>query len=202
MTKNASAKHKAEKQQEDDPVTDEQTKQVLKYSNSWKKHFPVTTVFILIILQAILTVLIFFLEIGSLRASRLPEFGSTGSGVWCSIVFLVVVLMTTFLILPPNRSRAWSSYVLIAQIVLVIFSVIVTALDGYFIDQCPLVSHIIQYEFQQEPTSTVNINLIKHDFTEFVQLEIKKYTHRKQENIIQTTNVVKAELIRKMLKGL
>ncbi|CAF1329748.1 unnamed protein product [Didymodactylos carnosus] len=124
--------HQEGKQQDAPPVyTISQTSST--HDDSWKSQFPVYPVLIVAIIQLIFTILIFFLEIGSLSASSNSIFKPTGCGIWCSAIFLLAIIMTFIMVLRKDRSRQWSTYVLFAQILLIVFCLIIIGIDGNFV---------------------------------------------------------------------
>lgn len=62
------------------------------YENSWRLKFPKSYIIILSIIQTMFTVIIFALEIGSLTI--LPTDRPTGVGIWCSVPFMITIILT------------------------------------------------------------------------------------------------------------
>lgn len=58
-----------------------------QYESSWRSKFPTRPSFILFIVQIVLTILIFIMEIASLGVTR--GFRPTGVGIWCAIPFTI-----------------------------------------------------------------------------------------------------------------
>ena len=66
----------------------------MDHATSWKSKFLKTPVLIHGIIEIVLTVLIFILELVSLGLST---YSSTGAGIWCSISFIIAGIMSVVL---------------------------------------------------------------------------------------------------------
>ena len=114
----------------------------------WEEHFPKLIVLIIGIIEVIWTILIFVLEIASLAVLI---YQPTGVGIWASIAFLTASILTIILgkkiffflisfkyfhfvlVRKKNGSKDYSTRVLIAQIILVIFSIILIGITGNYV---------------------------------------------------------------------
>lgn len=63
-----------------------------QYEANWRAKFPRLPVIILSIIQSILTLLIFILEIASLAVAA--SYQPTGVGIWCAIPFSIACIFT------------------------------------------------------------------------------------------------------------
>lgn len=101
-----------------------------EYNESWLAGFWRIPVLIHGIVEIILTILIFILEIASLAVST---YSATGAGIWCSISFVTTAILTILLVTKFNRSRVWATRVCIAQIVLLVFCLILIGIVGNYV---------------------------------------------------------------------
>ncbi|CAF3069477.1 unnamed protein product [Rotaria socialis] len=98
--------------------------------NSWRSKFLGMPVLILGIVQIVLIVLIFILEITSLGLS---SYSATGAGIWCSIFFFPAAISTVLLVIKWERSRVWATRVFIAQAVMLVFSFVLIGIVGSYV---------------------------------------------------------------------
>lgn len=101
-----------------------------QYDESWLSRFWKIPVLIHSIVEIVLTILIFILEIATLAVST---YSATGAGIWCSIPFLTAGILTILLVTKWNRSRLWATRVCIAQIVLLVFCFILIGIVGNYV---------------------------------------------------------------------
>ncbi|CAF1575679.1 unnamed protein product [Didymodactylos carnosus] len=83
--------------------------------------------------MALDTLAIFLLEIVSLSiddSKSLSNTASTGAGIWGSIFFIIGVVMMFMLVFVKKCSRIWSTYTLVANIVVLIVACILIGLDA------------------------------------------------------------------------
>ncbi|CAM4770975.1 unnamed protein product [Rotaria magnacalcarata] len=97
-------------------------------------------VLILGIVQIVLIVLIIILEITSLGLST---YSATGAGIWCSIAFIPAAISTVLLVKYWARSRVRASRVLIAQIILLVFTFILIGIIGSYVSSNSITNSII-----------------------------------------------------------
>ncbi|CAF3772188.1 unnamed protein product [Rotaria magnacalcarata] len=102
----------------------------IDYEMSWRSKFSKIPVLILGIVQVVLTLLIFILEIASLAVYN---YQATGAGIWCSLSFIAAAILTILLVKKWDRSRLWATRVFIAQILLLVFTFILIGIVGNFI---------------------------------------------------------------------
>ncbi|CAF3402619.1 unnamed protein product [Rotaria socialis] len=106
------------------------SKSLSDHENSWRSYFLGMPVLILGIVQIVLIVLIIILEITSLGLST---YSATGAGIWCSIAFIPTAISTVLLVKSWARSRVRASRVLIAQIILLVFTFILIGIVGSYV---------------------------------------------------------------------
>ncbi|CAF1398821.1 unnamed protein product, partial [Rotaria magnacalcarata] len=100
------------------------------YERSWRSKFWRTPVLIHGIIELVLTVLIIILEIISLG---LTTYRATGAGMWGSIPFMTAAILTIRQVTRWDRSRVWATRVLIAQMVLLLFTFILIGIVNNFV---------------------------------------------------------------------
>jgi hypothetical protein len=127
------------------PVMTNGSLNISEYETSWRSKFPKLIVLILSIIQIIFTIIIFLLEIASLA---IFTYQPTGVGIWSAIPFLTASILTFrlgeyilflfnnqyfILVRKKDASRRWATIVLIAQLVLLVFTFILIGITGNFI---------------------------------------------------------------------
>lgn len=119
----------------------------------WRISWPYILTIVLASLMLLFTIIIFILEIASLAvdsSNNLSNTASTGAGIWCSIFFLIpIVLMYLlgnlqlvfnkkniccfffqYLVCNFDSSRIWSTYTLIANLIAMAIICILIGLDA------------------------------------------------------------------------
>ncbi|CAF1128055.1 unnamed protein product [Adineta steineri] len=99
---------------------------------SWRSKFPKMPVLILSIIEFVLTIIIFIIEIASIVV--LSNDGATGAGIWCAIPFLFSTICAFVLVERKSRSRIWSTRTLITQLILILFTFILISITGHYIE--------------------------------------------------------------------